>query len=451
MKLYTRIQNSLVLTLTAASMLFVACTEEEPQTIDQRQIYTPPTQQALLSGTVANTDGSRVQGALVSLAGTADQVLTDSRGQFELFVDYGSYELSLTHGDYLSSNRSVELGSDDLDLDVVLMPVGLQGEFDNAQGALLEQEAARLSLPADAFVDSAAQTVKGDVEYQLTYIDPNDFDEMMSVAALGDIEMYGIVDAEFYADGQLVNLASGATAEIEIAVDGIDAELTELSWYYYDEAAAQWVEDGTAEVVHTEDGDFIVGQVSHFTKWGAGNEKKVDICHIPPGNPLNAHTINISVNAAETHVLQHGDYLGTCEELFDIIDDCDDTGVENSDSRRLINVMRSLYILRIIFGEWSGDYHHPSPDEDMIDFCDDADHDDYDEYLDGVDDTIFDDEDPGNGNGNGNGNGECEPTGTEVCDGVDNDCDGIVDNEDQVCGTGTFCVEMEDFYTCIGV
>lgn len=37
----------------------------------------------------------------------------------------------------------------------------------------------------------------------------------------------------------------------------------------------------------------------------------VTICHIPPGNPNNAHTITISVNALQAH-LAHGDYLGPC-------------------------------------------------------------------------------------------------------------------------------------------
>ncbi len=38
---------------------------------------------------------------------------------------------------------------------------------------------------------------------------------------------------------------------------------------------------------------------------------KVSICHIPPGNPDNAHTINISKKAVDAH-LAHGDVLGAC-------------------------------------------------------------------------------------------------------------------------------------------
>jgi len=43
----------------------------------------------------------------------------------------------------------------------------------------------------------------------------------------------------------------------------------------------------------------------------ADSPGKVDICHIPPGNPANAHVINVSVRAIPAH-LAHGDTLGQC-------------------------------------------------------------------------------------------------------------------------------------------
>ena len=39
----------------------------------------------------------------------------------------------------------------------------------------------------------------------------------------------------------------------------------------------------------------------------------VTICHIPPGNPDNARTITVGVNAVRAH-LAHGDHCGPCEE-----------------------------------------------------------------------------------------------------------------------------------------
>jgi hypothetical protein len=53
--------------------------------------------------------------------------------------------------------------------------------------------------------------------------------------------------------------------------------------------------------------------------------KKIDICHIPPGNPDAAHTIRISVNALKAH-LAHGDNFGAC----DVQNDNDDTDTQGT-------------------------------------------------------------------------------------------------------------------------
>jgi len=48
---------------------------------------------------------------------------------------------------------------------------------------------------------------------------------------------------------------------------------------------------------------------------GGDDDGKVTICHIPPGNPDNAHTIRVSENAVDAH-LDHGDTLGECKEKY---------------------------------------------------------------------------------------------------------------------------------------
>jgi hypothetical protein len=58
---------------------------------------------------------------------------------------------------------------------------------------------------------------------------------------------------------------------------------------------------------------------------------KVDVCHLPPGNPENFHTITINENALDAH-LAHGDLEGACNancaSLCDDGNACtiDDTG-----------------------------------------------------------------------------------------------------------------------------
>lgn len=43
----------------------------------------------------------------------------------------------------------------------------------------------------------------------------------------------------------------------------------------------------------------------------AGGVEKVDICHRPPGNPANFHTITVGAPAVPAH-LAHGDREGDC-------------------------------------------------------------------------------------------------------------------------------------------
>ena len=48
---------------------------------------------------------------------------------------------------------------------------------------------------------------------------------------------------------------------------------------------------------------------------------KVTLCHFPPGNPANFHTITVSPEAAEAHIRNHGDVLGECCALDSICED----------------------------------------------------------------------------------------------------------------------------------
>jgi hypothetical protein len=43
-----------------------------------------------------------------------------------------------------------------------------------------------------------------------------------------------------------------------------------------------------------------------------GQTKKTTICHIPPGNPANAHTICVGNDAVPAHVENHQDTIGQC-------------------------------------------------------------------------------------------------------------------------------------------
>jgi hypothetical protein len=57
-------------------------------------------------------------------------------------------------------------------------------------------------------------------------------------------------------------------------------------------------------------GGLIGGVLATLGARKAWAADKVDICHVPPGNPANVHLINVSTNAIPAH-LRHGDAVCT--------------------------------------------------------------------------------------------------------------------------------------------
>jgi hypothetical protein len=60
---------------------------------------------------------------------------------------------------------------------------------------------------------------------------------------------------------------------------------------------------------------FVAGLAANAPAVLADNtEGKVAVCHIPPGNPSNTHTIVVGESAVPAH-LAHGDSIGECNSL----------------------------------------------------------------------------------------------------------------------------------------
>ena len=74
---------------------------------------------------------------------------------------------------------------------------------------------------------------------------------------------------------------------------------------------------------------FLGAGLLFATPASAGNSKVV-ICHIPPGDPDNAHTITVSEKAVQAH-LKHGDWLGECASGCLNNADCDDENLCTDD------------------------------------------------------------------------------------------------------------------------
>ncbi|MTI37934.1 hypothetical protein, partial [Fulvivirga lutimaris] len=72
----------------------------------------------------------------------------------------------------------------------------------------------------------------------------------------------------------------------------------------------------TAGFKHVLVGLFLIINISAFGNSSIGLNKKITICHLPPGNPENVQTIEISENAWPAHEA-HGDSMGTCDTSQD--------------------------------------------------------------------------------------------------------------------------------------
>jgi hypothetical protein len=80
-----------------------------------------------------------------------------------------------------------------------------------------------------------------------------------------------------------------------------------------------WLCDEAVSSTTTTDGECPDDEDDEDEKAG----EKVKICHMPPGNPDNSHTITVGANAVQAH-LAHGDMKGACDEAEDRDEESED-------------------------------------------------------------------------------------------------------------------------------
>jgi hypothetical protein len=74
----------------------------------------------------------------------------------------------------------------------------------------------------------------------------------------------------------------------------------------------QCIEQSASDLLTTEDTNDACNAEDAFAQ-DAANGSCVEVCHVPPGNPSNAHTICVGAPAVKAHLKNHGDSLGACE------------------------------------------------------------------------------------------------------------------------------------------
>lgn len=230
--------------------------------------------------------GSPVSDAVVSVrwGGSSDEFFsaeTNSTGKATLRYPEGTNALTI----YSDAEGYAEFGRtfnfDTETIAVSLIPVHTNVTIDSgSENEILVDGESIISLPANAFVDADGNAFSGNIDAELTVIDPREDPELMpgqyealdgTTGEISNIESFGAINATFEdADGNPLQLASGQTATVRIPLSGDSSDAPEsIPLFYYDDESGYWVEEGSATLTEISGEFFYVGTVSHFTTWNA--------------------------------------------------------------------------------------------------------------------------------------------------------------------------------------
>ncbi len=241
---------------------------------------TPPTEGNIFGNIKKFSTGDGLEGVTVILG--EENVTTDSNGSFsfrKIDLD-GRMILSINKSGFAKTSKIVNLTpqSAEVNLEVNLLPVAYSGTFDPTVNYTVVAGISYIGVDGNALVDENGNLPVGNVTYEVTPIAP----ASMGIKALpgdmtiigGDpIATYGAMTIVFKdSEGKLLNLASGKTALVGIAVSTKSTQTPPdtVKIYAYDENEGIWVEDAVATL--SRDKDYYEGTVSQFATLNAGYE-----------------------------------------------------------------------------------------------------------------------------------------------------------------------------------
>jgi len=165
-----------------------------------------------------------------------------------------------------------------------------------------------------AFQDENGNAYSGAVSVAVNHLSPSDPDVDKKMpgmlyaqnAANNEriLETYGMVNVELRGSGgEILNLANGHTAEIEIPIDASQPNAPgTIELWHFDEDKGYWIEDGIA----TKVGNKYVGAVSHFSWWNCDAQfPTVTLCMTiedTNGNPIYGVQVVLTPNGMNPRV-----------------------------------------------------------------------------------------------------------------------------------------------------
>ena len=228
-----------------------------------------------VSGTITDINGSSISGALVTIG--TETVSTNMSGIYtiENVTPAERVTVNVTHPDYLSNSRIVEVVTEDMNLDVKLDVPKASRTFSATEGGTVTQGTASVALPAEGYVDANGSSYTGEIIAKMSYYPittqsgraafPGTFEGIEGNNTF-PIQSYGFMNVELTdPQGNKLNLDGNSTATLTFPRDSSLRTPATVPLWYYDEAQGYWIQEGSA----TNSGHYstFVGTVTHFTSW----------------------------------------------------------------------------------------------------------------------------------------------------------------------------------------
>lgn len=257
----------------------------------------PPPPQPLVSslgGRITSPDGARIAGVTVTANTSSGAVsaVSGADGSYTLQLAASTqYVLQFKLAGFADQVRLVKsaASSGSISVDVTLLKRLSAGSFNAAAGATLRgAEGTSVTVAANAFVDANGNQVTGTIDASLTPVDvsrpavlavfPGEFSGIAEGnTAASPIISLGTAEFEFTQNGQALQLANGASAEILIPIyqsqyqNGTAIKAGDsIPLWWLDESTGIWKQEGTGIVVASTESPTKLAfkaSVSHFSWW----------------------------------------------------------------------------------------------------------------------------------------------------------------------------------------
>ena len=299
----------LVLILVACGLL--ACGPDAPRDLAVGDLPPDPTPEdeapptsGVVEGHVRATSGALLPEVRVTLGGL--QATSDVRGWFRFEpVEPGSNLVITASRDGLSTAwREIDLAAGQLlELDLVLAAAQTESLSDAQPGpeAVIETvDGVVVEFVSGTFTDPVGAPVEGPIDIDVTLLNtPSSVAAapgMMARGAGGQVfplESFGMVEVVLTAGGVPVTFAGSAILSFPLVVGHPFVDGDTIGLWWFDEGQGFWVDEGDGVV----DADRFVAEVTHFSWWNADRPLGETGCvtgtlETPDGEPASDFVVN---------------------------------------------------------------------------------------------------------------------------------------------------------------